>query len=334
MPQYIWKYLSCWGGIQLATFTFSSFSFSLSVLSQLLYISRVVLNIAGYTKLIVIGGYNAELDRVLSIVEVIDMENPTNTCNQITDYPVRAAGMTVGIIDVQLKSCGDDVFGDDCYDYNPATNSWNTSVSLINGRNRPRSSFIDGIWLVSGGDDYDTQLTTEMWTGTGFEPGPSVPTPLHYHCQLTINSTHVFFADTYYTGNAYLLNWYEQTWTVLPPMTVDIHGLMSCGLINNPENGIEVVIVEDGVTEIFNFRKEEWRIISPSIESFGYAGYAQIGDTFVVVGGQNDAHYTIDTIYKFDQINYEWILMSQRLQVPRTHYPGVVAVPDEFVTCS
>ncbi len=91
-----------------------------------------------------------------------------------------------------------------------------------------------------------------------------------------------------------------------------------------------MIVVEDGVTEIFNFRDEEWR----TVESFDWAGYAQIGDTFVVVGGENDAYEAIDTIHKFDHINYEWILMSQRLQVPRDIYPGVVAVPDEFVTCS
>ncbi len=43
--------------------------------------------------------------------------------------------------------------------------------------------------------------------------------------------------DTYITGNAYLLDWYEQIWTELPQMTVD-KTWMSCGLINNPENGI------------------------------------------------------------------------------------------------
>ncbi len=105
-----------------------------------------------------------------------------------------------------------------------------------------------------------------------------------------------------------------------------------CGLIKNPENGAEVVIVEDGVPEIFNFKEEAWRT-GPTVGEFDYAGYAQIRDTFVEVGGNTDA-VELDSIYKFDHINYDWILMSQRLQVPRDYYPGVVAVPDEFVTCS
>ncbi len=293
---------------------------------------KTVLNFAGYTKLIVIAGVNYE-DGILSSVEGIDLENPSKTCNLIADYPVNESGMAVGLIDGLIKSCGGSDT-DDCYNYNPTTNSWITSASLINTRATPKSSFIDGIWLISGDNTAsdDCPLTTEMWTGTGFKSGPTLPIPMDSHCQLTINSTHVFFADTRHTGKAYLLDWYKQSWTELPRMTVD-RKYMSCGLINNPENGIEVVIVEDGTTEIFNLRDEEWKT-GPTLESFDMAGYAQIGNTFVVVGGENDAGVTIGTIYKFDNINYDWILMSQQLKVPRHGYPGVVAVPDGFVTCS
>ncbi len=305
--------------------------FSLCVLKSHLKLSRTVFNIAGYTKLIVIGGFNY-VNGYLSSVEVIDLENPSNTCNMIADYPMVDTGMTVGLIDSLIKSCGNHYDTDVCYDYNPVTNSWITSASLINQRYYPKSSFIDGVWLVSGdGTPSDTSLTTEMWTGTGFEPGPTLPIPMYIPCQLTINSTHVFFADTVDTGNAFLLDWNEETWTFLPPMTVNRY-YMSCGLINNPENGIEAVIVQDGVTEIFNFRDEEWKT-GPTVESFVFAGYAQLGDTFVVVGGHDDSG-PLNTIYKFDHINYNWILMSQQLRLPRDEYPGVVAVPDDFVTCS
>ncbi len=295
---------------------------------------KTVFNTAGYTKLIVIGGYNNS--SYLNSVEVVDLENPSNTCNFISDYPVEEGSMTVGINDGLIKSCGGNHDTDDCYDYDPETSSWITSASLINARYKPRSSFVNGIWLVSGDDggSVDFPLTTEIWTGTEFMPGPSLPIGMSFgHCQLTINSTHVFFVDTHETGNAFLLDWPEQTWTELPTMTLD-RTSVSCGLINNPENGIEAVIVEDGVTEIFSFRDETWRT-GPATESFYEASYAQIRDSFVVVGGYSfDESDESDRIYMFDHINYEWILMSQRLQVPRRVYPGVVAVPDEFVTCS
>ncbi len=273
----------------------------------------------------------------MSSVEVIDLENPSNICSMIEDYPVENGGMTLGLIDGLLKSCGSGYDIEDCYDYDPDTNSWTSSASLVYARARPRSSFIDGIWLVSGDDALDAgdaPMTTEMWTGSTFVEGPRLPTPMYDHCQFTINSTHVFFAEAYETGRSFLLDWFAQTWTEVPPMNVD-RNYPSCGLINNPENGLEAVIVQSGVSEIFNFRDESWRT-GPPVEPFIDAGFTQIGDTFVVVGGLDEVYgdEEFDTIYKFDHIKYEWILMSQRLQVSRYAYPGVVSVPDEFVTCS
>ncbi len=179
----------------------------------------------GFSKLIVIGGYNGELVSALSSVEAIDLENPYTTCNLISDYPIEDSGMAVGIIDGRIKSCGSSYDRNDCYDYNPETNTWSTSESLMRKRDTPRSSFIDGVWLVSGDEFYydegDSPLSTEMWTSDGFEKGPYLPTKMYSHCQLPINSSHVFFAETYNTGKSYLLDWYSQEWIELPPVTAD-----------------------------------------------------------------------------------------------------------------
>ncbi len=162
--------------------------------------------------------------------------------------------------------------------------------------------------------------------------GPSLPQEMHEHCQLTVNSTHVFFAMPY-SPSSYLLDWYEETWTELPPTTVG-NGNQMCGLINNPENGLEAVIVEDGYSEIFNFNSLAWRD-GPTLEPFDQAGFAQVGDTFVLVGGWSyEKQRSLDTIYRFDHLNYEWILMEQHLQIPIQSFPAVVAVPDDFVSCS
>ncbi len=63
---------------------------------------------------------------------MIDLENPSNTCNRLRDFPRRDTGMTVGIIDGLIKACGSDFDIDNCYDYNPETNQWNSSTSTIN----------------------------------------------------------------------------------------------------------------------------------------------------------------------------------------------------------
>ncbi len=288
-----------------------------------------------YTKIVVIGGSNDLLGGDLSSVEVVDLEDPSATCDLIADYPVQDSGMVAGVIGDLIKSCGSHNDRDDCYDYNPATNVWTTSASMLTARYRPRASFIDDVWLVSGDgfDDSDRPYFTEMWTGTEFEQGPRLRVDMTRHCQLTVNSTHVFFVDTSTTNLAFLYNWYEETWTDLPA-TTGHKTYPSCGLINNPDNGPEVVITEDGDCEIFNVNSMSWRQ-GPQLATVSEAGFAQIsGDTFVVVGGDSYETGILDTIYVFDNVNYEWILLSQRLKIARRNSPGVVAVPDSFVSCS
>ncbi len=63
----------------------------------------------------------------------------------------------------------------------------------------------------------------------------------------------------------------------------------------------------------------------------GLAGQAQLFDTFLLVGG---GPLRPRSIYEFDRLNYGWILKTQRLQKSRTWYPGVIAVPSDFVYCA
>ncbi len=282
----------------------------------------------------VIGGYDSGY---INSIEVVDLANPNINCFAIDDYPRSAGGMAVGVIGGIIKSCGSLTDTVECYDFNPITNLWSDSMSLPSARSYPKSSFIDDVWLVSGdyiSGDENFANVTEMWRSNRFEPGPAVPVPMYNHCQLTINSTHIFFADVSSENpTSHLLDWHSQTWTELPPPSLPDADYPSCGLIDNPENGVEAVIVHRGVSQIFNFANLTWRG-GPTLPIFDYAGYEQVGDTFVVVGGRDEAFDdAINTIYQFDQVNYEWIQMEQRLQVPRSYYPAVVAVPDDFVSC-
>ncbi len=247
--------------------------------------------------------------------------------------------MALGVIDGFVKSCGSAADTIECFNYDPSTNSWTEGGRLITPRESPRSSFIDGIWLISGDDTVsgDYPQSTEIWTGSAFEQGPFIPEEMHHHCQLTINSTHVFFQEdaSGHGPNTYLLDWNSQTWTELPGYVGD-RFYASCGLINNPENGLEVVVTSEGTSDIFNFNDMTWRPGPDFVDYVYESGYAQLRDTFVLVGGDKngDELFWPDTIYLFDHLNYEWILMDQSLQMPRESYAGVVAVPDDFVNCS
>ncbi len=153
------------------------------------------------------------------------------------------------------------------------------------------------------------------------------------HCQLTLNETHVFFADPDPLGPSYLLNWPEQTWTELPEME-NYFTKPGCGLIHNPTRGLEAVVAAFRRSEIFNFYNQTWRA-EPTPPDFQHPGFTQLGDTFVVVGGYSIRNNTdLDTIYKFDNINYDWVQLAQHLQIATADYPGVTTVPDSFVNCN
>ncbi len=307
--------------------------FKSNLFFQLVIYEQFSLILLGYTKLVVIGGEDSTGSQLRSI-EVIDLANPSRSCNAIADYPIYISAMAVGLFDGFIKSCGSSSDTDECYDYDPVTNTWSVSPLLTHSRKDPKASFIDGIWLVSGDSDgSQTGATTDMWTGSSFEFGPTAPVDMFLHCQLTVNSTHVFFANSRTMTSSYLLEWSTQTWTELdPPYYSEFH-VPSCGLINNSELGTEAIIVEDGKSEIFSFQDLMWRQ-GPTLPDFDFAGTAQLEDTFVLFGGNDASGASLDTIYQFDNENYEFVLLNNRLQTGRSVYPGGVFVPDDFVTCS
>ncbi len=268
-------------------------------------------------------------------VEGIDLNDPSKTCEPISDYPYDDGDMTVGLVDGLVKSCGGILNTRNCYDYIPSSGTWVDSTNMLTRRKQPKSSSIDGIWLLSGDTLGYGTIDMEMWTVNGFEAGlPPFPVDSWcLQCQVTLNSTHIFFTFGYQSfPDSFLLDWYAQTWTQLPQMPMNMSE-SSCGLINNPTNGAEIVIVEEGESQIFNAHNLTWRTGPEVYEKFDYAGSAPLGDTFVMVGGSDKySHDELDTIYQFDHINYNWILKPQKLQLPRS-LPGVVAVPDDFVTC-
>ncbi len=97
----------------------------------------------------------------------------------------------------------------------------------------------------------------------------------------------------------------------------------SCGLINSPDNGREIVFAEYGASEIFSLRSLSWSE-GPEAPFFHSAGTAQLDDSFVIVGGWDGTNYT-DTLYAFDEVGYGWVQLPQRLRTAR-EMPGVIAL--------
>ncbi len=133
---------------------------SLLLLLNLLKCSNDFLLYIGYTKLVVIGGYNGN---DLSRVEVFDLLDASKNCSQISDYPTGKYEMTVGVMQGVIKSCGGWTSPNDvCYDYHPESNTWVNSASMIQDRWFHQASFIQDVWLISGGGSAQSLATTEM----------------------------------------------------------------------------------------------------------------------------------------------------------------------------
>ncbi len=165
-----------------------------------------------------IGGWNGS---ALHETEVFDLMNASRTCQPIRECPDTGLcrGMELAVVQGIIKSCGAQ-YGNAryCHDYHPANDTWIRSTDMLYERDYLRASFIGNIWLLSGSHNHASSRTkTEKWTGNSFLEGPIVPRGMDYHCQLTINETYVFFADSDGQPN-YLLNWPDQTWLELPPM--------------------------------------------------------------------------------------------------------------------
>ncbi len=264
------------------------------------------------------------------LVEALDLEDSSKSCNQISHYPERKHAMSAGFMQGIVKSCGGGLSSvKACYDYHSENNSWVNSTSLMTGRMHMGASFIDNVWLLSGSWYGQVKDTTEMWTGSNFEAGPNLPREMWSHCQLTVNATHVLFVRADGQPN-FLLDWTDKTWTELPSLRYNIGGL-SCGLIRHPINGIEAVVAGNGNSEIFNFTSLSWRP-GPDAPNFNVASYTQLSDTFVMVGGYVGGQ-NLDTLYKFDNVNYDWVPMEHHLQVP-SRGPALATVPDNFVSCT
>ncbi len=52
-----------------------------------------------------------------------------------------------------------------------------------------------------------SSASTEVWDGSSFRRSLPLPTPMEFHCQVSLNDTHVFISDVYSSLGTYILDW-------------------------------------------------------------------------------------------------------------------------------
>jgi len=282
------------------------------------------------TKIVVIGGYTNE--RQISNVEIVDLSGKGLTCPQIPDYPLEIDLFTAVFYDGKIIACGgyDGDVLDDCFTLGPDLTRWNQIVPLIDGkRSRMASSIIDTKWFISGGFRNSGSLkSTLVFDGSQFSEGPELPALKRDHCQVSINVTHMFFTNG--GAGAFTFDWENQEYGFVDDIPSSIYD-GSCGVINNANHGLEVLVVDESFSYIFSLTHLEWRdgpkLPVSTVDSFP----VQLNYGFLSIGGQVGSSYH-SGIYRFDENAYDWVLEAEQLETPR-RYAAAVAVPDSFLNC-
>jgi len=151
------------------------------------------------------------------------------------------------------------------------------------------------------------------------------------HCQLTINSTHIFI--TGYSGTeAFILDWENQDWFMVDDIPV-VELRPSCGFLESSQFGSEILVAVGRYSYIFSLTNLIWRD-GPALPQLTVnLGYAQVSGGFLAIGGDVNGSLQ-DTVYKFSEDSYEWkLLENSKLEVPKS-LVAAVAVPDEFLNCA
>ncbi len=164
---------------------------------------------ADFTKILVVGGYSDNTVEYFDSVEVFDLTSEVQSCAAPANYPFPVHLMVGTLFDGMPLICGGHdatepeprLYTNKCYQYRHSDNSWlPTDQNMFDGRYGHMGSMVDSkTFLISGGD-YEPQLvmdSTEVWQDDHFDYGPMLPSARRYHCQLTLNATHVILLGGY-----------------------------------------------------------------------------------------------------------------------------------------
>jgi len=274
-------------------------------------------------------------------VELLDVSGEGKTCPTIPDYPLEVGLLTAAFYQGKVVACGgllnsptvDWIPTDRCFSLGPDLSKWEEMYSLPYGPTHAlASSVFDNKWLISGGTNIIENTFTNktmVLDGFIFLPSPDMPKAKDFHCQLTINSTHIFFASSFkYT---FILNWQTQEYVPVDdmpnPMTV-----AACGLFKNKDLELEAIVANGYNSNIFSFTDFKWRDGPIVPEKVQNVATTSIKNGALSIGGWDGREDFFTSIYKFDNSLYDWTPVGIELSVKREE-AAAVAVPDDFAKC-
>jgi len=277
----------------------------------------------------------------ISSVEIVDVSGEGKICPTLPDYPLELTLFTAAFYDGKIVACGgllnsptvDWIPTDRCFSLGPDLSKWEEMYSLPYGPTHAfASSVIDNKWLLTGGESAALNTFTDtsmVLDGSFFSPAPELPKPKDFHCQLTINSTHVFFTSG--LKDTFLLDWDTQKYTILDDIPARMT-FAACGLFKNDNFDLEVIVADGKSGHIFSFANLEWRDGPKLPQNILYSSSAQTKNGILSLGGWIETSGTVNSIYRFDASSHDWILEDIELNIKRDQ-AAAVSVPDDFLNC-
>ncbi len=285
----------------------------------------------------------------INTCEVIDLESPAKTCQNLPNFPVSAffaiGGLGVNNNPIICGGVQNRSTANSCYSLE--NGAWVSSNSMNSARAEAAAVLMeDGQLLVTGGVYIPGSAvnSSEMLTDKGCKNEmPSLPVKINYHCMVQVNSTTVMAvggSQNYYSsGNTFYYNAKTQSWTEGPALKMPRTN-HRCGRIRKSQNSAEMSIIVVGGSnfesvEILDEGSNEWRA-GPAIPFGTYnpemVNYPKGG--VVMIGGEAEK---IDST-KLYQLSHGgndavWTEMKQKLTVGRSRHTAFL-IPDNIVNCS
>ena len=281
----------------------------------------------------VVGGTPAIHD-----VELIDLTSQNRSCRKPDDFPGATIGMVGNYLKDQAIVCGGYIsptYTADCFNYDPETGSWIPTISMVEARFRAGSTMIRDYWWITGGTSISDVIvsSTEILesSNASFVAYKDLPVPRASHNLVTMDPDRVMMLNGFnLVTDTYIFHVDNESWTEGPTLAAP-REYGHAGFVIFP-NGTKMVATAGGYPiiksmELLDIDGDQW-IFGPDLPYYIFNGASvQLENTFLIVGGDNGTY--LDTIWKFDVEEENWIIMDQKLESDR-EISAAFLVPDDY----
>jgi len=180
-------------------------------------------------------------------IEVVDLQNPQNSCSLPEEFPTGLAYATGGFTKDGPLLCGGWSRSNACFTIKDAKFQ-ETDVKLQIERESASAVVLPNgeLWIQGGWDGNDNKLSTsETLSFSGSQPGMELEKGISGHCSMMINATTAFITGGYtgwrsYSRETYFIDIHNWRWTKGPQMEEARSG-HGCALFRHNDKNYAVV---------------------------------------------------------------------------------------------